>query len=192
MPLDVRFSFDPSCPWTWRTSRWLLLVAPERDLAVEWRPFSLLLLQEEEPPEPKRSRLQASAAALRLVEALQADGGNEAAGRFYTELGIRVHEEERDLTLDLVREAAAAAGVDPAPVDDPSWGDAVRACHEAAFASAGPDIGSPVIDVEGATRGLHGPVLGEVPDLEQSLRIWDCVCSLVGCNAFFELKRGRP
>ncbi len=41
---DVTFFFDPVCPWTWRASRWLTTVAEARNLDIEWRPLSLLVL----------------------------------------------------------------------------------------------------------------------------------------------------
>ena len=43
-PVRVDFWFHPGCPWTWVTSRWLLEVAPQRDLDIHWRSFSLTLL----------------------------------------------------------------------------------------------------------------------------------------------------
>ncbi|WP_446215814.1 DsbA family protein [Micromonospora sp. IBHARD004] len=44
--MDATFFFDPACPWTWRTSRWLVAVAGARGLRVEWRAFSLAILNE--------------------------------------------------------------------------------------------------------------------------------------------------
>ena len=38
---DVEVFIDPSCPWAWVTSRWLLEVAPERDLTITWRSYCL-------------------------------------------------------------------------------------------------------------------------------------------------------
>jgi len=32
----VAFWFDPSCPFTWQTSRWLRAVADARGLPVDW------------------------------------------------------------------------------------------------------------------------------------------------------------
>ena len=194
MGLPVTFSFDPLCPWTWRTSRWLVLVAPERDLDVEWRSFSLLLLQGDGVPDQYRAPLETARDCLRLVEALQVEGRNADAGRLYAEVGVRVHDEGRTLTRELLVEAAESAGLTDRldALDDAPLDEAVRRSHDAAWAAAGPDIGSPVLQVGGAERGLHGPILGEVPPLEQSLSIWDSVQSLVGCHAFFEVKRGRP
>ena len=37
----VEFFVDPSCPWAWITSRWVVEVAPQRDLTVTWRSYCL-------------------------------------------------------------------------------------------------------------------------------------------------------
>src|SRR5947209_8081958 len=39
-PTTVSFYFDPICPWTWISSRWLVEVADARDLTVEWHSMS--------------------------------------------------------------------------------------------------------------------------------------------------------
>jgi predicted DsbA family dithiol-disulfide isomerase len=41
---SVTFFFDPLCPWTWVTSRWLVDVADRRGFPLEWRALSLALL----------------------------------------------------------------------------------------------------------------------------------------------------
>jgi hypothetical protein len=168
-------------------------VAPERDVTVQWRAFSLSILSGGNAPEQHRPMMAASARALRLVEALAADGRNDGVAAFYTELGTRTFEAGQMLDADIVVAAAEAAGIeDPAKVlDDDAWDDAVRASHDKAFASAGPDIGSPVLEIEGAPRGVHGPVIGDVPGIEESLAIWDAVVPLARSESFFEVKRGR-
>jgi 2-hydroxychromene-2-carboxylate isomerase len=193
--MEATYFFDPACPFTWRTSRWLVGVAAERDVTVQWRSFSLSILNGENVPEQHKPMMDASARALRLVEALRADHRSDAIGTFYTEIGNRTHEAGAPLTDDIVEAAAEAAGVADAKkvLDDPSWDEAVRESHELAVTSAGPDIGSPVLMIEGAERGVHGPIigLGATPGREESLAIWDAVVPLARSGSFFELKRGR-
>ena len=191
--MDATFYFDPLCPWTWTTSRWLLTVAPVRGVSLRWRAFSLAILNGGTPPEQYRAPMEASAQALRLVEALAADHRYDDSGRFYTELGARSHQTGAVLTADSVLAAAEAAGLPDAKriLDDPAWDEAVRESHESAMTAAGPDIGSPVLVLDGTERGLHGPILGREPDEAESVRIWDAVVSLLQSSAFFEVKRGR-
>jgi 2-hydroxychromene-2-carboxylate isomerase len=193
--MQVTYFFDPSCPFTWRTSRWLVSVAAARGLALRWRSFSLSMLNGGGIPDEYKPVMVAAGQALRLVEALHAAESHDRAGAFYTELGNRTHESGTPLRDDIVVAAAEAAGVtDPkAILGDPSWDAAVRASHELAYGSAGPDVGSPVLWVEGADRAVHGPVLGldAAPGREESLALWDAVLPLARSRHFFELKRGR-
>jgi hypothetical protein len=41
--MRLGFFVDPACLWSWLTSRWLIQVAPQRDLDLQWRSYSLLL-----------------------------------------------------------------------------------------------------------------------------------------------------
>ena len=38
--------FDPTCPWAWMTSRWLMEAQQVRDLDVTWSVMSLAVLNE--------------------------------------------------------------------------------------------------------------------------------------------------
>ncbi|SBT43869.1 DsbA family protein [Micromonospora auratinigra] len=192
--MDATFFFDPACPWTWRTSRWLVAVAEARGLRVEWRAFSLAILNEgAELPAEYAVPLAAAGRALRLVEALRAEGRHDDAGRFYTELGERTHDAGNPLSDELVAAAAEAAGLTQAApaLDDERWDRAVRESHALSYASAGPDIGSPVLMVPDARRGVHGPIITEVPGTEDALTIWDCLLPLLRLETFHEVKRAR-
>jgi len=37
----IRFLFDPSCPWTWRTSQWVRNVQRQEPLDIQWELYSL-------------------------------------------------------------------------------------------------------------------------------------------------------
>ncbi|SCL70171.1 hypothetical protein GA0070606_5315 [Micromonospora citrea] len=191
--MDATFFFDPACPWTWRTSRWLVAVADARTLHVEWRAFSLAILNEGDVAPQFAEALAASSRALRLVEALRADGRHDAVARFYAEVGARSHDAGNPLSPKIVDAAVEAAGLrEAAPaLDDDRWDDAVRESHALAYASAGPDVGSPVLMVPGADRGVHGPILTEVPGTDDALTIWDSLLPLIRMPAFHEVKRAR-
>src|SRR5262245_40777930 len=110
--MQVTYYFDPLCPFTWRTSRWLVKVAPERGLDIQWRPFSLAILNGGvgNAPEQWRAPAEASFSALRLIASLQGD--NERIGRFYTEIGTRTHDAGAPISAEIVAAAAEAAGIE--------------------------------------------------------------------------------
>jgi 2-hydroxychromene-2-carboxylate isomerase len=191
--MDATFFFDPACPWTWRTSRWLVAVADARTLHIEWRAFSLAILNEGNVPPQFAEAMATSSRALRLVEALRADGRHDDVARFYAELGARSHDAGNPLSPKIVDAAVEAAGLQEAApaLDDDRWDDAVRESHALAYASAGPDVGSPVLMVPGAERGVHGPILTEVPGTDDALTIWDSLLPLIRMPAFHEVKRAR-
>ena len=58
MDADLHFYFDPVCPFAWMTSKWVRMVAAQRDYQVDWRFISLRILNvhidydAHFPPEP--------------------------------------------------------------------------------------------------------------------------------------------
>jgi hypothetical protein len=168
-------------------------VSGQRDVSIRWRPFSLSILSGGDTPEQFRERVAAASRALRLVAALAEDQREDDIGRLYAEIGKRGHEADQPYTNALIDEAVEAAGLtaERTALDDPSRDAAVRRWHEEAFESAGPDIGSPVLCVAGAPRGVHGPILAEVPSAQESVALWDALVPIVRSEVFYELKRGR-
>lgn len=198
-PTSVTFYFDPGCPWTWATSRWLVAAAEQRGLHITWRTFSLSLLNKDNPlpafldtPE-MRARLDLAARALKVAQTAIAAGDNEAVGRFYTEWGARFHEGAEEPTQSLLDDVAAAAGLaDLAGAGgDPDLDKAIAESLEEALRLAGPDVGSPVLHVEGAEHGTFGPIVSPPPPGDQAGQLWDAVVALSRIDSFYELKRGR-
>jgi hypothetical protein len=189
---DVSFFFDPVCPWTWRSSRWLTTVAEARGLDVAWRPLSLWVVNDG-PDEEHGDELEVSQRALRLVEHLGRDGRQADVAAFYTALGELAHEAGFAFDDGLLVQAVRGAGLtaDGAALDDRGLDGGVRASTEEALAAAGPGVGSPVMTVPGALRGLHGPVLRAVPDKPEALTLWGALEPLFRLDDFFEIKRGR-
>lgn len=46
MTETIGFHFDPLCPWAWQGARWIREVRTVRDIEVDWRLFSLFLVNE--------------------------------------------------------------------------------------------------------------------------------------------------
>ena len=189
----VFFHFDPECPWTWLTSRWLTDVAARKGLTIGWRALSLKVLNGDDTPEDEREVLEATFNALRLVEALAAAGDHAAAGRFYTALGEMIHCAKETPNLAVLEKAAAQAGIDDAAaLDNRAWDDAVIGATNQAVAAAGGDVGSPVLRWERPDRAVSGPVLSPVPTGDDALRLWEAVEALSTLPDVYEIKRGRP
>jgi hypothetical protein len=93
----------------------------------------------------------------------------------------------------MVAAAAEAAGATPLleAAADPALDGAIAASLEAALDLAGPDIGSPVLHVEGSPRAYFGPIVSPAPTGDEALRLWDALLVLATSPSFFELKRGR-
>jgi hypothetical protein len=202
---DVEFFFDPGCPWTWVTSRWLATVALHRDLAVAWRTWSLPMNNEgrELPahlPVKVRERILASEVfsvrALRVLEAANASDNNDAVGRLYTELGRRAHGTGNGFPEDLIAEAVAAAKL-PADLvgaaEEQRWDEPIRANMDEVRRAVGDEVGVPIVAThhDGSLLAMSGPIMGEVPPLPRALQLWDAVATIVGEPHVFELKRHR-
>jgi len=110
-PTPVEFFFDPGCPFTWRTSRWLTVVADAGAASVTWRLMSLGVLNAgNEIPEQYREAVRQGGRALRVLAAAQEQGGNDAVARLYTALGIRKHEKGEPSDDASIAAAVAEAG----------------------------------------------------------------------------------
>lgn len=203
--MQVRFYFDPLCPWCWITSHWLHdEVAPHRDLDIDWRPISLMVRNEgsvpdgpeqEEYLEKHAAPMKRSFGLLRIVEALREDGKAAVVHDVYMAFGKHFHHAEDGLEFD-IGQALTEAGVDPSyakAYDDTAYDVAVRASTKEAEEVAGDDVGTPIIsfEVDGEWKGYFGPVIPQVVRGEAALRLWDGLDALIRTDGFYELKKTR-
>ncbi|HEU0240442.1 MAG TPA: disulfide bond formation protein DsbA [Micromonosporaceae bacterium] len=191
---DVTFYFDPTCPFTWRTSRWLRAVTQPRGHTIGWKLMSLKMLNEgRELPEAYRDRVAFSIRAVRVLQATLDNHGPDALDRVYTEFGTRLHYQHATLDDDLLVTAIAAADL-PADLakraDDGGLDATIRASHEAGQARVGQESGSPIVAI-GDGPGFFGPVVVPVPEGEEAEKLYDAVRLLSAVPAFSELKRSR-
>lgn len=193
--MKLTFWFDPACPWTWNTSRWITDVAVQRpDVSVDWRSFSLKIKNADvDLPDFIVPRVTASHRCLRVVEAARAAGHGDRIGALYTELGRRIHHEGR-LEFDLA-EVLEAVGLPvelAAAADDESFDPVIEASMREALDLAGDDVGVPIIRFPGdEPTGFFGPILVEVPTGDDALKLFDAVAAAASLPAFTELKRAR-
>ncbi|WP_238014763.1 DsbA family protein [Dactylosporangium sp. AC04546] len=193
--MSTTFWFDPSCPFTWRTSRWIRDTAARRGETVRWRFLSLAILNEGRDGVPERFRTAHAAAlrALRVLAAADEQHGQEAVDALYTQLGARVHDRDEPLSSETIAAAVAAAGLPAglsAAADDTAHDKAVRESHDDAQARVGTESGSPVLAV-GDGPAFFGPVLVPVPQGADADRLLDALRLLSQVPQFSELKRGR-
>lgn len=204
---DVRYWFDPVCPFCWVTSRWVTSVADQRAMDIEWRFISLRVINPDErytdhfPPHYDRNHT-GGLRLLRVCAAVREDRGPDAVGRLYTAIGSAIWEGDRDGLQDRKDAVAYGDGLHPALESiglDPSFADArddqqfdavIRTESEEARGLTGQDLGTPIIQFD-PPDGLSffGPVISRIPDPEASLELWDHVVGLARFPGFAELKR---
>ncbi|MBC6458724.1 disulfide bond formation protein DsbA [Actinomadura sp. HBU206391] len=189
----VDFWFDPLCPWAWITSRWIHEVSALRPIEPRWHVMSLSVLNEgRDLPEEYRSFLDNAWGPVRVCIAAEQKYGPEVLGRLYTELGTRFHDQGKPKDRATIEEALRAADLDPAlaaAADTDEHDTALRASHKDGMDRVGYEVGTPVIDVEGAA--FFGPVLSPIPRGEAAAKLWDGVVLVARTDGFFELKRSR-
>lgn len=188
----VEFWFDVACPWCWMTSRWASEVSEVRGFEIAWRPFSLAILNEGRDMGSYGAAQQRSLRAMRVIEQARAEHGNGVLGALYTGIGTRIHPGERDDIDAIIAEALAEAGL-PASLaeaaDDETHDAALRESTSHAIEIAGPDVGIPIISIDGVA--FFGPVVTPAPTGDAALRLWDGIYAAASVPGFYELKRGR-
>jgi hypothetical protein len=206
--VDVRLWFDPVCPFCWMTSKWLRLVAAQRDLAIEWRFISLRLLNAavdydaQFPPEYEAGHT-AGLRMLRVAARVRKEHGTAALDRLQEAFGRHIFEQEpvpdtadareRQGSEAFVAAVLATAGLPVTlaeTLEDSAWDDVVRAETDEALALTGRDVGTPIIQVD-PPDGLafFGPVISRMPSEEQAGELWDHAVGLARFPGFAELKR---
>ena len=189
----VDFWFDPLCPWAWLTSRWMLEVEKVRPVETIFHVMSLSVLNEDKDVDKSyRKMLEGGWGPVRLAIAVEQQHGPEALRPFYTALGAKHHNGEREFDKALYEEALTEAGLPvelAAAADDTSLDEAVRRSHKDGIDRVGREVGTPVIEIDGTA--FFGPVLSPTPTGEQAGKIFDGARLLAEYDGFFELKRTR-
>lgn len=185
--------FDPSSPWAWIASRWMLEVETVRPVKTFFHVTSLAVQHESKDiPEEDRRVLDGSWPAARVALAVGRHYGQEQLAAFYTALGTRIHVREEGENRDTVAAALADVGLPPELIELGDIGDnddALRASTWAGMNLVGLDVGTPVLQING--RAFFGPVFSPRPRGEEAGRVFDGVLALASYPGFFELRRTR-
>ncbi len=190
----VRFFFDPACPWTWITARWMVEVADARNIEIEWVIFSLRHRNRDNPDyDGFRPTLDAQHGAVRVLAAAGTLHDNDAVGRLYTALGTLIHHDDDEQMVRLA-DAIEMAGL-PADIivqaDNAAWDANIVATTEEGRGIIGDDAGIPLIIVPGNPAVFFGPVLSPAPTGTDALALWDAFVTLGRFEGLYEVKRTR-
>lgn len=177
------------------TARWVVSIADERELDINWKPISLLVKNETGPDSPFFEPVTRTHGLLRVMESVRAAEGNAPMQSLYFEFGARIH---HDKVLDFdPAEALASVGLDTshaAAFDDESFDSIIDASMDDGLGLTGTDVGTPIIAMEnsdGNRVAYFGPVITRVPEGDKALKLWDSLAGMMDIDGFWELKRTR-
>ena len=202
----IRFYFDPVCPFAWITSKWVRMVAAQRDYAVDWRFISLRMINsrvdyDSHFPAGYEEGHTSGLRLLRVAARTRAEHGRTAVGPLYAAVSSEIFDSPGAASLTpavrgsraFIEPLLAKAGL-PADLaralDDTRWDDEIRAEGDEALSLTGRDVGTPIIQFnppEGTA--FFGPVISRPPAPEDAARLWDYVTGLAAFPGFAELKR---
>ena len=205
--MDLHFYFDPVCPFAWMTSKWVRMVAEQRDYQVDWRFISLRILNAHIdydahfPPEYEAGHT-AGLRLLRVAARTRAEHGREAVGPLYEAIGTRIFDTSREVDPLSGADQGARRVLEPLlraaglpieladALDDTSLDDEIRAETEEALALTGRDVGTPILHFQPPDgTAFFGPVISRLPSSQDAGRLWDHVVGLAEFGGFAELKR---
>lgn len=189
----VTIWFDPVCPYSWHTARWLRAVADKTGLSVDWRLMSLSVLNEgREMPPQQRSRMDDSQRIGRLMAAIRDEHGVAGLAAAYFAFGEQYFDQSAPVDERLVTHVLGAVkswDVGTGVLADSSWDELVRRSHQTGQDALGETGGSPIVSVNGHT--FFGPVLTAPPDPESVQTLFDAVAALAAIPQFAQLQRPR-
>jgi protein-disulfide isomerase-like protein with CxxC motif len=201
-PTSVDFWFDPVCPWTWLTSRWMLEVQKIRPVEITWHVMSLAILNEGRLDQlgPANRELMAQAwAPVRVLIAAQEAFGSGVLEPLYNALGSRYYPQGQPKTRAVIEAALREAGL-PEDLAEAgatnSYDPALLRSHQEGIDMVGQETGSPIIAVSGPDPdsdkiAFFGPVVTPTPTGEQAVRLWDGTLAVASTPGFYEIKRTR-
>ena len=197
-PTRVDFHFDVICPWAYQTSHWMREVRNRLGLEVDWRFFSLEVVNRLEGKKHPWEREWSYGWSMMRVGALLKREDPALNDAWYLKAGTALHVEGRKPHEPAVARALLAEmDLDPGIVDealaDPTTHDAVRADHERVIGLGGwgvPTLVFPGADDDESLK-LFGPVLIDPPTGEAADRLWALVVSWLEFPQLYELQRPK-
>ena len=99
------------CPFAWMTSKWVRMVAAQRDYSVDWRFISLRIINADVDyaahfPADYEDGHTAGLRLLRVAARVRAEHGRAAVGSLYSAIGTRLFDTPRDDPLSAADQGA--------------------------------------------------------------------------------------
>lgn len=191
-PPKVVLYFDPSCPFAWIASRWMLEVESQIPVDLQFRVMSLSLLNELPPPDPEAPEANGRLWVLARACAATAHAHDQQALRaLYTGLGQRLHSQGiKDVAV--LQAALVEAGL-PLELAESAWSTAhdevLRSSHAEGLTPLGGSAGAPALHIDG--QPVFGPVLTGIPRGPYAVAVFNAVRALAACPEWAEMKRER-
>jgi hypothetical protein len=204
---DLHFYFDPVCPFAWMTSKWVRMVAAQRDYQIDWRFISLRILNAHIdyaahfPPDYEEGHT-AGLRLLRVAARTRAEHGPDAVGPLYQAIGTRIFDTPRDVDPLSASDQGARRMLEPllrdaglpvdlaGALDDSTLDEVIRTETEEALALTGRDVGTPILHFQPPNgTAFFGPVISRLPSPDDAVALWDHVIGLASFPGFAELKR---
>lgn len=192
-PETINFHFDPQCPLAWRTALWVREVHQIRPVSIDWRLFSLEIVNRKEGVQP--DYISSGWLALRSLALARRLRGNEGIEKLYVALGNAAHGRkesirEQSVVAACAREAGFGENFVETVLADEQTIQEVAADHEEAVKRYHA-FGVPTIAFEGSDVGFYGPIIHSVPTGDEAGELWDYTAWALRQPNIFELKRDR-
>ncbi|MGI5121888.1 DsbA family protein [Marinactinospora thermotolerans] len=188
------FWFDPSCPYTWITSRWLVEVTRVRPVKIVWRVMSLSVLNEGRDDDPEGDPEGYLWVPARICAAVRTEYGHERWGASTRRCGrLRTPATTGSAICTGPWTRPDCPGSSPVGVGT-AYDPALRASHEEGVTLLGGRSGTPITAAtspEGERTVFFGPILSRVPRGEDAARLWDGTLLMAATAGFHRLK-GLP
>ncbi len=187
----VDFYFDTMCPYAHQTSLWIREVQRLTNLQVNWKFFSLEVINHQAGKKlPWEREIAYGWTPLRIAAWLRRND-NDLCGAWYLACANALHLEgrrpyEAATAKELLESIGAPVTAWESALADATTHDDVRRDHEHAVSTLG-GFGVPII-VPQTGRAIFGPVIVPAPTGADALRLWELVHGASQFPHFYEMK----
>ena len=176
--MKARFFTDITCPWAWQSSRWFKKIEEELKIPTTWELFSLAIKNKSSNKSPEmREKHHKSLRVLRILQAVQNELSNDNVSNLYTAIGINFHVKKQPIDSNL-ENILAECGINNKfleNMDNEDLDKMIENSTNQAVKLCGNDVGVPIIVLNDGKKekAIFGPIISDVPNLEESLEMWE-------------------